>query len=350
MIALAGALLRSFAADKPGLALAFVAPIAFFSLFALFFGHLESRDGVRFPIAIVVESKSDGAERLAEALLARGAGRVSVERVEPPPSAGAGVPGFVGEIRIPPDFDPGAPSVIIDSRWPLPGVADALKQMVAAAGASAATGREVAPDVRVIDRSSSGTLTRAAVPGIAIMFILFALSAHAGRGVGDDESGLGERLRSLGVSARGRMLARFVTLGVIAFIQLIAIFVFAALAFGIVPESPLALVAAALLAALACAAFTSALCELCGTRARFASVSPIATLILAGLGGSMVPVAVLPEFLAAPSRWLFSGWSVEACLRAIEGTLAATELGLLAASSLLMLLVAAVFAQRNESR
>jgi hypothetical protein len=64
----------------------------------------------------------------------------------------------------------------------------------------------------------------------------------------------------------------------------------------------------------------------------------------------MVPVAVLPELLAAPSRWLFSGWSVEACLRAIEGTLAATELGLLAASSVVMLTVAAAFAQRNENR
>ncbi len=349
MIALAGALLRSFAADKAGLALAFVAPIAFFSLFALFFGHLESRDGVRFPIAIVVESRSVAAERLAEALLARGTGRVSVARIDEP-SLKAGAGDFVGEIRIPSDFDPDAPAVVIDSRWPLPGVADALKQMVAAAGASAGGAGEVPPNVHVIDRSSSGALARAALPGIAIMFILFALSAHAGRGVGDDESGLGERLRSLGVTAKGRVLARFATLGVIAFVQLVATFAFAALVFGIIPESPIALLGAALLAALACAAFTSALCELCGTRARFASISPIATLVLAGLGGSMVPVAVLPEFLAAPSRWLFSGWSVEACLRAIEGTLAATELGLLAATSVVMLLVATTFAQRNEKR
>ena len=349
MIALAGALLRSFAADKAGLTLAFVAPIAFFSLFALFFGHLERRDGVRFPIAIVVESRSAAAERLAEALLSRGTGRISVARIDAA-SLEAGAGNFVGEIRIPGDFDPDAPTVVIDSRWPLPGVADALKQMIAAAGASARSVGEAPPDVRVIDRSSSGALTRAALPGVAVMFILFALSANAGRGVGDDEAGLGERLRSLGVTAKGRMLARFATLGVIAFLQLVATFAFAALVFGIIPEGPVALLVAALLAALACAAFTSALCELCGTRARFASISPIATLVLAGLGGSMVPVAVLPELLAAPSRWLFSGWSVEACLRAIEGTLAATELGLLAASSVVMLTVAAAFAQRNENR
>jgi len=350
MIALALALLRSFAADRAGLALAFVAPIAFFTLFALFFQHLESPAGARFPIAIVIESRSVAAERLADALLARGSERISVKRVETAPSADTGVRGFVGEIRIPSDFDPDAPVVVIDSRWPLPGVADALRQMVAAAGASVDGVGEVGSSVRVIDRSSSGALTRAALPGIAIMFILFALSAHAGRGVGDDESGLGERLCSLGVTAKRRMLARFATLGSVAFLQLVATFAYAAFVFGIFPESPVALLAATLLAAIACAAFTSALCELCGTRARFASISPIATLVLAGLGGSMVPVALLPEFLAVPSRWLFSGWAVEACLRAIEGKLAVTELGLLAASCIGMLLVAAGLAQRNEYR
>lgn len=354
MIALAYALLRSFAADRAALVLAFLAPIAFFSLFAIFFRHLEAPEGVRFPVALVVRSESPGAERLAAALVARSEGRISVERVDASRALDDSRR-FVALIEIPADFDGAAPSVRVESRWPLPGVADALRQMVAAAGATALLDRASvqpppAPLPKVDDSSMTGSLTRAAAPGIAVMFVLFALSAQAARGVGDEEAGLGERLRSLGLSANGRMLARFLTLSAIACAQLAATFVFAALAFGVVPAQPWALLVAIALSASCAAAFTSALSETCVTRARFAAISPVATLLLAGLGGSMVPVAVLPDSLAAPSRWLFTGWSIEACVHASEGRGAFLEWGLLAAGTFAFLLIAATFAPRNEVR
>ncbi len=56
MITLTLAMLRSFVADRVAAILTLVAPLAFFSLIALFYQHLEATDGFRFEIAVVDES------------------------------------------------------------------------------------------------------------------------------------------------------------------------------------------------------------------------------------------------------------------------------------------------------
>ena len=52
MIALVRAMLRAFASDRGALLLAFLAPVAFFTMFALFFRHLDSPSGVSFDVVV----------------------------------------------------------------------------------------------------------------------------------------------------------------------------------------------------------------------------------------------------------------------------------------------------------
>jgi hypothetical protein len=348
MIALSAALLRAFASDRGALALAFVAPIAFFALFAAFFRHLDDPNGMRIEVALMVSSTEPAATRLANAIEARSSGRIVVTRAADPVPIRA-IDRASAVITIPRDFDPDHPAVEIESLLPLPGTGDAVAQLVAAAGAAGndADGLQM-PPIAVRDHTRHGALMRAAAPGIPVLFMLFALSSLAARGLGDDEAGLGERLRSLGVSSTARMLAQFAALTVIALSQLVATLAFAAIAFGLVPASPLGLAGAAVAGAASCAAFVVALSEACGNRARFTAIAPVFTLVLAGLGGSMVPTVLLPEALASPSRLIFTGWSIEACVRAIDGRSAPVELLSLAVFTAACLSVAALFVRRSQ--
>lgn len=350
MIPLTAVLLRGFASDRGALVLAFVAPIAFFTLFAMFFRHLDDPRGMRIEVAVVVLSDEPAADLLATALVARSSGRLTVGRSTEPHS-GSALDRASAFILIPRDFNPRAPIVEIESMLPLPGTGDAVAQLVAAAGAAWTDARVTpAPSITVRDHTRHGALMRAAAPGIPVLFVLFALSSLAARGLGDDETGLAERLRSLGVSSASRMIARFTALSVIAWSQLLATLAFAAIVFGLVPGSPLLLLAATLMAAAACSAFVVALSETCGTRARFAALAPVCTLVLAGLGGSMVPTALLPEALAAPSRILFTGWAIRASVEAIDGRAATVELVCLFGFAIVCLSLAALLVRKRPFR
>lgn len=351
MIALTLMLLRSFASDRTALTLAFIAPIAFFSIFAVFFRHLDAPDGVRIEVAVVVQSDEPAARLLADACVSQSGGRIAVTRV----SSGAATlrnARWSAAIEIPSGFDPRKPTVEIESMLPLPGTSDAIRQLVAA-GAAATASASLAgttPPVEIVDRTRHGALMRASAPGIPVLFMLVALSSLAARGLGDDEAGFSERLLAFGISPTRRMAARIASLAVIGFAQLAATLLFAAIGFGLVPASPSALAAAAVASALSCAAFVVLLAAICGNRSRFAAIAPVCTLSLSGLGGSMVPISLLPDSIAWPSRWIFTGWSIDACMRAIDGTSVAGPIAALAATTVAFATTAAIIARRSSLR
>jgi ABC-2 type transport system permease protein len=230
------------------------------------------------------------------------------------------------------------PRVAIRSESPLPGVADAVREVVRATVADAF--HDGAASVEVDDRSVGGTLLGASAAGIAVMFALFSCSSLALRGLADEGAGFGDRLRSLRIGRLRRVSARMLALGLIAGVQLAWTFAFAAAVFGILPASPAALVAAVVASASAIASTVVALAALCGTRARFAAVSPVVTLVLSGLGGSMVPLVLMPPAIAWPSRVLFSAWAIEACSAGLRAGSSVPALALLAAWTAAMLVVA----------
>jgi hypothetical protein len=85
-----------------------------------------------------------------------------------------------------------------------------------------------------------------------------------------------------------------------------------------------------------------ALAAACRTRARFAAVSPVVTLVLSGLGGSMVPAVLMPPAVAAASRWMFTSWAIQACEAGLQGTGGATlPIAMLGAWAVAMLGLAA---------
>ena len=342
MITLALAMLRSFIADRVAAILTLLAPLAFFSLIALFYRHLEATDGFRFEIAVVDESGSADARLFAEAMQSCGMQRVHVSEVR---ESGLSTEGVLATVHIPNGFSRSDPRVLVEAASPLPGASDAALQLVNAANARAFAVDLPAVTAQVI--SLNGMLVRGSAAGIALIFIMFSSASIASRSLGDDASGLQDRLRSLGISAAASTAARIVAISIIAWCQLALTLAWAALAFQLVPLSVLALMCASFVAAVTSAAFFVALAALCGSRARFVAIAPVITLVLSALSGSMIPRILLPTSIAAVGGWLFPAWAIDACSAAIEGRFDGRSIGLLTAMSVASTLVALFVARRS---
>ena len=233
----------------------------------------------------------------------------------------------------------------MEAASPLPGASDAALQLVNAANARAFAVDLPTVTVQVI--SLNGMLVRGSAAGIALIFIMFSSASIASRSLGDDASGLQDRLRSLGISAAASTAARIVAISIIAWCQLALTLAWAALAFQLVPGSVMALTCASFIAAVTSAAFFVALAALCGSRARFVAIAPVITLVLSALSGSMIPRILLPTSIASVGGWLFPAWAIDACSAAIEGRFDARSIGLLTAMSVASTLVALFVARRS---
>ena len=342
MITLTLVMLRSFMADRVAAFLTLLAPIAFFTLIALFYRHLEATDGFRFEIAIIDESGSADARLFAEAMKSSSMQRVHVYELL---DAEASSHGTLATIRIPDGFNRADARVAVEAASPLPGASDAALQLVNAANA-----RAFAVDLPVLAvqvSSLDGMLVRGSAAGIALIFIMFSSASIASRSLGDDASGLQDRLRSLGISASSCTVARISAISVIAWCQLALTLAWAALVFQIVPGSVVALACASGVAACASAAFFVALAALCGSRARFVAIAPVITLVLSALSGSMIPRILLPSSIATVGGWLFPAWAIDACSAAIDGRFDVRSMAMLAAVAGVCTVVALVCSPRG---
>jgi ABC-2 type transport system permease protein len=341
MTALLRAVLRAFVGDLATLILAFVAPVAFFSLFAVFFQHLDSPSGIAFEVAVVAPQDSAAAQRFRSALESRPHGRIHI--ADAGPSATARIPDAV--IELAPDFSEENLRMAIRSDAPLPGVADAVRELAIAAAAEAFHGPVPA---KIDDQTVGGSLLAASAAGVAVMFALLSCSSLALRGLTDEGAGFHERLCSLRIGATARVAARATAMAIISFLQLAWTFLFAALVFGVQIRSPIILLVACACVAAALASTVIALAAACRTRARFASISPVVTLVLTGLGGSMIPVALLPPVLAAPSRVMVTAWAIQACEAGVRGRQAWLALALLLAWTAAMMFAARALERRTQ--
>ncbi|MCX5641226.1 MAG: ABC transporter permease [Planctomycetota bacterium] len=342
MIILTIAMLRSFVADRIAALLTLVAPIAFFSLIALFYRHLEATDGFRFEIAVVDDCGSSDARLFVQAMESSAMQRVHVSELR---DGEGNNRGMLATVRIPDGFSRVDPHVLVEAASPLPGASDAALQLVNAANA-----RAFAVNVPVLSvqiTSLDGMLVRGSAAGIALIFIMFSSASIASRSLGDDALGLQDRLRSLGISAAASTGARIVAISVIAWWQLALTLAWAAAVFHLVPSSVLALACASGVAAVSSAAFFVALAGLCGSRARFLAIAPVITLVLSALSGSMIPRILLPKTIASVGGWLFPAWAIDACSAAIDGRFDMRSIGLLIAISVGSTVVALACARRS---
>ncbi len=151
-----------------------------------------------------------------------------------------------------------------------------------------------------------------AVAGIAVIMLLFSVSARGTSLLTEKQSGTLKRLLTLPVSPYQILAGKLLYSIIISMVQLIIMFVFAGLAFGLnlglnVPGMLLVMLATAF----ACSSFGIFIASVSTSHKQSELIAIIIILIMSTLGGSMIPLYIMPEFMSKLAVFTINYWSIQ---------------------------------------
>jgi ABC-2 type transport system permease protein len=147
---------------------------------------------------------------------------------------------------------------------------------------------------------------------IGVMFLMFTASNSAGALLDEAESGTLERVLSTRVTMTKLLGGKLVFNTLLAFVQLVAMFLWGWAVFKLDFWSHLAGFAVmGLCTAFAVAAFGMLLASLCHTRAQLGALSTLVILIMSSVGGSMFPRFLMPEAMQKAGLLTINAWAID---------------------------------------
>ncbi len=152
-----------------------------------------------------------------------------------------------------------------------------------------------------------------AVAGTAVMMLLFSAAGMGSALLSEKENGSLKRLMFSPLKTTEILSAHLIYSTIVASSQLIIMFVFARLVFGleIGTQWPVLLLTI-LLTAITCSSFGIFLSAIAHTRKQLESMSTVLILIMSGIGGSMVPLFLLPAFMQKIAVISVNYWAIDA--------------------------------------
>lgn len=163
----------------------------------------------------------------------------------------------------------------------------------------------------VKEKKSSWGLIQA-VAGVAVMMLLFSVSAMGASILQEKEEGTLKRLLVSPISPFQILGGKLITAMIISTSQLIIMFVYAWLAFNldIFIDIP-SLLVMLLCTAFACASFGVFLAAISRTRKQVESMSVVVILVMSAIGGSMVPLFIMPPFMQKVAIISVNFWAID---------------------------------------
>ncbi|HEY6194592.1 MAG TPA: ABC transporter permease [Candidatus Eisenbacteria bacterium] len=377
--------------DRGAQVLAFVVPIAFFSIFAVIFGPRGSSvtGTSRVAVAVADESNTPRSRALVAAMAADSGLKVLTVwtgHAEGGAKSGQAITRALAE-RLVKDGD-------VETALVLPAGIDTSMLSFARGGVKALVLRD--PSDPVASKVVGGLLQRAALhaggggllalaggdpdamlpirveeravlgerrespmiafyaAGIAVMFIMFSAASAGGALIEETESGTLERVLTTGLGMNGLLAAKWIYLTSLGCMQICVMFVWGMLVFrlpllGHLPGFAIMTVCTAA----AAAAFGLVLATLSRTRQQLSGLANLLVLSLNALGGSMFPRFLMSEALQKYSLVGFNAWALDGYLKVFwrESPLAALapQVGALLGFTALFLVLARRLARRWEA-
>jgi ABC-2 type transport system permease protein len=224
-------------------------------------------------------------------------------------------------------------------------------------GAAEGSGFEPLP-VRVIDAvGASGKRPSISffAAGLGVMFLMFAVTGRSSILLEERENGVLGRLMAARVGMTRLLVGRWLFLVILGVAQVLVMFVWAALVFGLdlfTPRHLAGFTVTTLSIAGAAAAFGLILSAACRTRAQLNGVAVVVILTLSVIGGNMFPSFLMPEGLQSVGRLTFNAWALAAYRKVFwyERPLSelAPEIAALFVATVVFLLIARWIARRWE--
>ncbi len=151
---------------------------------------------------------------------------------------------------------------------------------------------------------------------IGVMFLLLSSSRAGGSLIDEAEGGSLDRVLSTRVSMPMLLTGKLLFLSAVGFLQLCVMFVWGAIAFRLELFSHLpGFLLLAVATSLASSAFGLLLATACRSRAQLYAVSTLLILIISAVGGSMFPRFLMPESVLRFSLLFFNSWALEGFLK-----------------------------------
>jgi ABC-2 type transport system permease protein len=162
---------------------------------------------------------------------------------------------------------------------------------------------------------------------IGVMFLMFTASGSAGALLDEAESGTLERVLSTRVTMTKLMAGKLVFNTGLAFVQLVAMFLWGWAVFKLDFFNHLpGFAVMGLCTAFAVAAFGMLLASLCHTRAQLGALSTLVILIMSSVGGSMFPRFLMPEAMQKAGLLTINAWAIDGFTKVFWRDLPVTDL------------------------
>ncbi|MFT5749559.1 MAG: ABC-2 type transport system permease protein [Ancylomarina sp.] len=151
-----------------------------------------------------------------------------------------------------------------------------------------------------------------AVAGMAIMMLLFSVSASGASLLTEKEEGTLRRLLVAPISPSSILYGKMLSTLFLATLQLTIMFLYSWLALGldIFINLP-ALILMILSSAIACSSFGIFMASICKSRKQVESLSTLIILVLSALGGSMMPMIFMPAFMQKIAVISVNYWAMD---------------------------------------
>lgn len=151
-----------------------------------------------------------------------------------------------------------------------------------------------------------------AVAGTAIMMLLFSITGVGGGLLEEKESGTLARLLYSPLKATDILFGKMGATLLISIFQLIVMFVFAWLAFGLpIFKDTLTLLFLTLSVAFSVSSFGIFLVSIAKTRQQLQNLSTIIILVMSAIGGSMIPLFVMPSIMQKMAVISLNYWGIQ---------------------------------------
>jgi len=152
--------------------------------------------------------------------------------------------------------------------------------------------------------------------GIGVMFLLFTAANAGGALLEENESGTLDRILTTRLSLTQLLLGKMAYLTTLGVVQLVIMFIWGAVAFGLELLSHLTgFFIMAISTALACSAFGLLLASLSRTRAQLSAITTLCVLTISAIGGSMFPRFLMSETLQKVGLITFNAWALEGFIK-----------------------------------
>ena len=150
------------------------------------------------------------------------------------------------------------------------------------------------------------------VAGTAVMMLLFSVAGIGGSLLDEKQEGMLKKLLCSPIPPDYIIFGKLVFANIISIIQLIIMFVYAWLIFGldIMHHLP-SLILIIFTIAFACSGFGVVLASFAKTRQQVQGFSTIIVLVMSGIGGSMIPVFAMPEIMQKIAVVSVNYWGIQ---------------------------------------